>query len=126
MSQTAHNPHPLVSAAAEVAAERFGMPILDEDRSRLIAALHVLINWLIDHPGIPVANSVSLTHNPAIARTRITSDQLHTLAIDQVGQLGKTELHDWVTLDIADRREHGADILLHVFAGDYADRDRPL
>lgn len=52
------------TAAAEVAAERYGMPIIDGDRAVLIAALHTVINWLIDHPGIPCPQTIDLIFHP--------------------------------------------------------------
>lgn len=54
----------MLTAAAEVAAERYGMPIIDGDRAILIAALHTIINWLIDHPTIPCPQSIDLVFHP--------------------------------------------------------------
>lgn len=37
------------------------MPTVDGPRAHLIAALHILINWLIDHPDAPVPSEIRVT-----------------------------------------------------------------
>lgn len=110
----------MLSAAAVVAAERFGMPVLDEKRSALIAALHSLINWIIEHPDVPVPHLVDLAHHPVYAGTVISPEDLHELANRLGGAVGSSEggLQTWVTTEICNPREHGALVKLHIFGGD--------
>lgn len=110
----------MLTAAAEVAAERFGMPVIDEKRSALIAALHSLINWIIEHPEIPVPHLVELYHQPIIAGTVISPEDLVELANKLGGELGSSKggLNSWVSTEVCNAREHGALVKLHVFGGD--------
>lgn len=119
--------HPsLVTASAEVAAERFGMPVIDARRSQLIAALHSLINWIIDHPDVPAATHVVLSHHPVFGNTTVTTEDLVRLAADLDGHIDGGATSKWMETQLCTTAEHGANIKLAVFAGDVRARQRPL
>lgn len=112
-------PPALLSAAAEVAAERYGMPMIDADRSRLIAALHALINWLIDHPGIPVPGRVQLAFNPVVQGGVVDAQRLIELAQQLDGRVDAAGRNQWMQTSVCTTGEHGAEIEYVVFAGDF-------
>lgn len=85
----------LLTAAAEVAAERFGMPMIGGDRAILIAALHTVINWLIDHPNIPCPQDIELRFHPR-GGVQPTGEDLIRLAEDLDGRVSAGSNSQWV------------------------------
>lgn len=83
------------TAAAVVAAERFGMPVIDGDRAVLIAALHTVINWLIDHPGIPCPQYIDLKFHPR-AGLNPTAKDLLDIAQQVDGAVHASAATHWV------------------------------
>lgn len=106
------------SAAALVAAERFGMPVVGERASQLIAALHSLINWLIEHPDVPVATRVELIHHPDHGNTTVTVEDLVVLANTLDATVNANRGTHWVTKRVCTTAEHGANVDVTVFSGD--------
>lgn len=83
------------AAAAVVAAERYGMPVIDGDRAVLIAALHTIINWLIDHPNIPTPNDVQLFFHPR-GGLQPTAQDLLLIAGQIDGAVSADRTSQWV------------------------------
>lgn len=99
MTDTQNASSGMLSAAAQVAAERYGVVELTGDRAVLIAALHQIINWLIDHPGIPVVNQIELRCHP---RGGVQPDAAGLLEIAALidGRLSSGRTHQWVEAPI--------------------------
>lgn len=103
------------------------MPVIDGPRAHLIAALHALINWLIDHPEVPCPHSVDLRHHPVMVGSTVDTAQLVELANALGGELDNNARSSWVTIPICKPEDHRVQVDLHVFAGDArADAARPL
>lgn len=115
-------PAPLV---AELQAERYGMPIIDASRSRLIAALHALINWIIEHPDVPVPHSVELYHHPLVAGGCLTKVDLIDLAATLGGEVGSNGSTTWMRAQLL-AAESGARVDYVAFEGDAAANRRAL
>jgi hypothetical protein len=119
------NPDGNVPLVAQVQAERYGMPLIDANRSRLIAALHALINWLIEHPDIPVPGNVRLTYFPLMDGGKLTETDLIDLAHALDGEVGAERGAHWMRSRVLPR-ESGALVEYVAFAGDAADITNPL
>ena len=108
-------------------AERYGFPVVEGRTARLIASLHALINFLLEHPDLPVATTVKLFHHPLMAGTVVTPDELAELARAYGGYTGSSEENRWAVLPIVPGSGDMAPVELAVFAGDGpAGRRRPL
>lgn len=87
MTNTQNTSPGMLSAAAQVAAERYGVIGIEGDRAVLIAALHTVINWLIDHPSIPCPQYIDLMFHPR-AGVNPTAVDLAKLAERLDGRVG--------------------------------------
>lgn len=72
------------------------MPVIDGQRAHLIAALHILINWLIDHPGVPVPSVVRMI---AWNRDQGTAE-LQELAATLQGEWRRSDDAQWINVPI--------------------------
>lgn len=115
-------PAPLV---AELQAERYGMPIIDANRSRLIAALHALINWIIEHPDVPVPHTVRLSYHPVAEGGQLSKVDLIDLARALDGEVDTREGTTWMRAVLL-ARDSGALVDYVAFEGDAAANARPL
>jgi hypothetical protein len=98
MADTQNTSPGMLTAAAQVAAERYGVIELTGDRAVLIAALHTVINWLIDHPGIPLVNQIELRAHP---RDReLDAADLVQLAAQIDGRVSSGKTHQWTEAPI--------------------------
>lgn len=110
---------------AALLAERYGFPIIDGARARFIAALHALINWVIEHPDVPVPDSVQLAHHPVISGGQLTPTDLIDLARALDGEVDEREGSRWCRAELP-LGDHGTRVRYVAFAGDYSRNDRPL
>jgi hypothetical protein len=95
MTRTQSTSPGTLSAAAQVAAERYGVIGIEGDRAVLIAALHTIVNWLIDHPGIPCPQDVELIFHPR-AGVRPNAHDLVHLAHELDGAVCASGPTQWV------------------------------
>lgn len=93
MSQTTSTPHD----HAALLAERYGFPVVDGPAAHLIAALHTIINWLIEHPDVPVPQAVELIfHSHEGVAGALDSADLVALADKIDGRVGTGGNSQWV------------------------------
>lgn len=103
-------------------AERYGFPTITGDRARFIAALHALINWLIERPDLPVPGMIELRHHPLVEGGRLTKADLVSLADALGGEVDSSGEITWMRATILNRGDVGARVDYVAFEGD---RDEP-
>lgn len=112
-------PKPAVSPpeVAALIAERYGFPIVGGAQARLIASLHALINWILEHPDIPMAHYVELRAHPAVTEQKVTAVDLVDLAARLDGRVDSLGSNQWMIVPVCGIGPDSARVEYVVFAG---------